>query len=98
MKSKIIKFAAIHLPILFIFLHSFIIHSTQARNIRNPVNTKSPFNSSSEVLVIMSSGVNVSAVFGSFNEFKNIFAVQVAEDKRISFKNGEGKRLFIDII
>lgn len=90
MKSKITKFAAIHLLILFIFLHFFIIHSTQARNIRNPINTK-PFNSSSDVLVIMSSGVNVSAVFGSFNEFKKIFGVQVSEDKRIAFKNGEGE-------
>lgn len=90
MKSKITKFAVIHLLILFTFLHSFIIHSTQARNIRNPINIKS-FNSSSEVLVIMSSGVNVSAVFGSFNEFKKIFGVQVSEDKQIAFKSGEGK-------
>lgn len=72
---------------LFIVFHTVILPLT-ARNIKSSGVNKSHH---SEILVIMASGINVTTIYNSFSEFKNMFGVEFPDDRRIAFKNGEGR-------
>lgn len=71
---------------LFIAFQTLFLPLT-ARNIKSSVNKSNQ----SEILVIMKSGVNVSSIYNSFNEFKKMFGVEFPDDRRIAFKSGEGR-------
>lgn len=72
---------------LFVAFQTLPILPSTARNVRG-AGAKS---NQSEMLVIMSSGVNVTNIYNSFNEFKKMFGVEFPDDRRIAFKNGEGE-------
>lgn len=74
-----------------ICFHSIVPHPLPiaARNIRNSAVNKS--NNQSEILVIMANGINITSIYGSFDEFKRIFGVEFPDDQRIVFRTGEGK-------
>jgi hypothetical protein len=71
---------------LFIAFQTSILPVT-ARNIKSTVSKSNQ----SEILVIMASGINVTTIYNSFSEFKKMFGVEFPDDRRIAFKNGEGK-------
>lgn len=76
---------AFQLSVAFLLLTPPLCH---ARNIRGSGTNKA---NQSEILVIMSSGVNVTSIYNSFSEFKKMFGVEFPDDRRVAFKNGEGE-------
>lgn len=71
---------------LFMTINTVILPLTSARNIK--LSTKT---AQSELLVIMASGVNVTTIYKSFNDFKKMFSVEFPDDRRIAFKTAEGE-------
>lgn len=90
MTSNRNKFHVSHLVLAFqlFILSQTLLLPLSARNIKSSVVNKS---NQSEILVIMASGVNVTSIYNSFNEFKKMFGVEFPDDRRIAFKNGEGE-------
>lgn len=74
---------------LFAAFQSLVV-PLAARNIKSPAYKSNQ----SEILVIMSSGTNVTSIYSSFNDFRKMFGVEFPDDRRIAFKNGEGKLTF----
>lgn len=78
---------------LFIAFQTLVLPLT-GRNIKSSVGSKS---NQSEILVIMASGINVTSVYNSFNEFKKMFAVELPDERKIVFKQGEGESFALSI-
>lgn len=90
MTSKKSKFYVSQLVLafqLFIFFQTLIVPLT-ARNIKSSTVNKS---NQSETLVIMANGINVTSIYNSFSDFKKMFGIEFPDDRRVAFKNGEGK-------
>jgi hypothetical protein len=67
-----------------------LLLAISARNIKSSANKANQ----TEILVIVASGINVTNIYNSFSEFKMMFGVDLPDDRRIAFKNGEGKFSF----
>jgi hypothetical protein len=67
-----------------------LLLAASARNIKSSANKANQ----TEILVIVASGINVTNIYNSFSEFKTMFGVDLPDDRRIAFKNGEGKFSF----
>lgn len=90
MTSKRSKFYVCQLVLAFQLFISFqtLIVPLTARNIKNSTVNKL---NQSETLVIMANGINVTSIYNSFRDFKKMFGVEFPDDRRVAFKNGEGK-------
>lgn len=90
MTSKRSKFYVSQLVLAFQLFISFqtLVVPLTARNIKSSTVNKS---NQSETLVIMANGINVTSIYNSFSDFKKMFGVEFPDDRRVAFKNGEGK-------
>jgi len=100
-KSSVTQLLLASFP-LFVLLQALAIIMTTlpptalvvARNIKSSTVAAATGNRSSnqtDVLVIMANGSNVTSIYNSFADFKTMFGVEFSDDRRIAFKNGEGK-------